>query len=77
MVLGLTTAKFKPLMLSMHGFSFGWSVKLLLAVINRVIHGFTKVEVKIMLQLMVSRPVFLGVKHPSVAEDQIFITVRQ
>jgi hypothetical protein len=31
MVLDLTTAKFKSLTLPMHGFSFGQSVKLLLA----------------------------------------------
>jgi hypothetical protein len=29
------------------------------------------------LQLMVSRPICLGIKHPSWAYDQIFITVRQ
>jgi hypothetical protein len=30
-----------------------------------------------MLQSMVSRPVCLGIKHPSRAQDQIFVSVRQ
>jgi hypothetical protein len=30
-----------------------------------------------MLRLMVSQQVFMGVRHPSGAHDQIFITVRQ
>jgi hypothetical protein len=35
------------------------------------------VKVKVVLQLMVSRPVTLGVRHPAGAHDQIVITVRQ
>jgi hypothetical protein len=37
----------------------------------------SKAKVKVMLWLMVIQPVYPGVKHPSGAQDQIFVTVRQ
>jgi hypothetical protein len=39
--------------------------------------GFTTLSFSLMLRPTVSRPVWLGIKHPSGAYDQIFITVRQ
>jgi hypothetical protein len=39
--------------------------------------GSSRVESNLMLRPTVSRPVWLGIKHPSGAYDQNFITVRQ
>jgi hypothetical protein len=37
----------------------------------------TKLSPSLMLRPMISRPVYLGIKHPSGGYDQICITVRQ
>jgi hypothetical protein len=38
---------------------------------------YAELKSNLMLRLTVSRPVSLGIKHPSRAYDQIFVTVRQ
>jgi hypothetical protein len=42
-----------------------------------IMDWWSKSKVVVMLQLMVSWPVSLGVRHPPGAHDQIFVTVRQ
>jgi hypothetical protein len=49
---------------------------LLIVTVGRISHSWTLVRTKIMFWPTVSRPVCLGVKHPSGAYDQIYITVR-
>jgi hypothetical protein len=84
----VTTARmesFQPLL----GSSFQWRTFLLLWVPELSPASATsfslfstnstpiQLKFKVMLLSTVSRPIFLGVKPPSAAEDQIFATIRQ
>jgi hypothetical protein len=55
----------------------GWAYNLHLAFCSNHPGWCSTLSLSLMLQLMVSWPVCLGIKHPSGAYDQIFITDRQ
>jgi hypothetical protein len=44
--------------------------------VRRISHNWTELSLSLMLRQTVSRPVYLGIKHPSGACDQIFISAR-
>jgi hypothetical protein len=73
-VVCLTAAKFKPLIFSKSGFAFS-----ILRTFSLSWFRMTSLvmSLSLILRPTVSRPVCLGIKHPSGAYDQTFITVRE
>jgi hypothetical protein len=76
-VVSLTAAKFKPLIFSMSGFALFYTANMFILMISYYFCLLpAQFKVEVVLRLTVSQPVYLGVKPPSGAQDQICITVR-